>query len=153
MSCVHFTTSAQRSQYAAAAPVALTAEQVAAQHPAPPVTDGKLNRLRLLAADPVAKIREAAAASPHLPADTAQALSHDADAGVRACLARNPAVPIEILTELATDAEAGVRAWVAVNRSTPAGLVAQLLADPNERVTSLAEWALADRAQRDPVPA
>lgn len=154
MSCVHFTTAAQRSQVErsrsiAAAPVLLTAEQIAAQHPAPPVTDGKLHRLRLLATDPAPKIREAAAASPHLPADAAALLACDADSRVRACLARNDRAPVDLLTNLATDEDATVRAWIAVNRATPPEVVAALRDDANDRVRSLAEWALADRAGRE----
>ncbi|MCU1533660.1 MAG: hypothetical protein JWR53_141, partial [Glaciihabitans sp.] len=49
MSCIRFNTPAQRQAMRDHAPTMLTAEQAAALHPAPPVTDSKISRLRLLA--------------------------------------------------------------------------------------------------------
>lgn len=140
MSCIRFTTPAQRRQLAALAPAMLTAAEVAARHPAPPVTPSKLRRLRLLAdhADP--KIRESVASSHHTPADVAEALAHDPDAGVRAWLARNETVPRDILRRLAHDESQTVRGFVAVNVSTPAEVVAELAEDPSDIVRGLVVW-------------
>ena len=77
MSCIRFNTPAQRRQMAAMAPAMLTAEQAAALHPAPEVTESKIMRLRLLAADANPKIRESAASSYHLPQDVFEALAKE----------------------------------------------------------------------------
>ena len=103
MSCIRFNTPAQRRQIAAAAPSMLTAEEVAALHPAPPVTESKIARLRVLAGDPNPKIRECVASSYHAPAEVFAELAKDPDAGVRGWLARNESVPCDILRTLAND--------------------------------------------------
>jgi len=69
MSCIRFNTPAQRAQMAALAPSMLTPEEVAAQHPAPPVTESKIRRLRVLASNANPKIREAVAGSYNTPED------------------------------------------------------------------------------------
>ena len=69
MSCIRFNTPAQRAQMALMAPAMLTAEQAAALHPAPEVTESKIRRLRLLASDPNPKIRESVASSYNTPED------------------------------------------------------------------------------------
>lgn len=140
MSCIRFNTPAQRAQMAALAPSMLTPEEVARLHPAPPVTESKIRRLRLLAKDPVAKIREAAASSYHLPTDVFEELARDADEGVRACVARNNATPCDILRELAHDDSATVRAWVAVNYYVPADVMEELAEDPDPTVRGLVAW-------------
>ena len=76
---------------AAMAPSMITAEEAAALHPAPPVTESKIARLRILAANPNPKIRESVASSYHAPEDLFETLAKDPDA-----------------------AEAATRAWGAV---------------------------------------
>ena len=63
MSCILFNTPAQRQAMRDHRPVMLTSEEAAGLHPAPPVTESKIRRLRLLAADASPKIRESAASS------------------------------------------------------------------------------------------
>jgi hypothetical protein len=140
MSCIRFNTPAQRAQLAALAPSMLTAEEVAALHPAPEVTDSKLKRLRLLAADANPKIREAAASSYHAPVELYEELAHDDDEGVRACVARNTATPCDVLRELADDDSATVRGWVAVNYFVPADVMERLADDESETVRGLVAW-------------
>jgi len=140
MSCIRFNTPAQRAQMRALAPSMMTAEEAAAQHPAPPVTDSKIRRLRLLATDPVSKIRESVASSYNTPADLFEVLSHDADEGVRACVARNEAAPCDVLRDLARDESATVRGWVAVNYFVPEDVMQDLADDPDATVRGLVAW-------------
>jgi hypothetical protein len=149
MSCIRFNTPAQRAQLAALAPSMLTPEEVAAQHPAPPVTDSKLRRLRLLAADANPKIREAAASSYHAPEDLYETLAHDADEGVRAVVARNTATPCDVLRELAHDESPVVRGWVAVNFFVPTDVMAELAEDDDPVVRGLVEWKAGLAAEAD----
>jgi hypothetical protein len=122
------------------APSMLTAEEAAKLHPAPPVTESKLRRLRLLAADSNPKIRESAASSYHTPADVFEALARDADAGVRGCVARNEATPCDVLRFLAHDESEQVRGWVAVNYFVPADVMDELSEDESETVRALVRW-------------
>jgi hypothetical protein len=144
MSCIRFNTPAQRQAMRAAAPSMLTSEEAAAlaaiQHPAPPVTDSKLARLRLLSTDPNPKIRESAASSYHTPEDVMAALAADPDAGVRGCVARNESTPCDILRSLADDESEMVRGWLAVNFYVPADVMELLANDPSETVRSLVRW-------------
>lgn len=140
MSCIRFNTPAQRAQMRALAPSMVTAEEIAALHPAPPVTDSKILRLRLLATNPVAKIRESVASSYNTPADLFETLSHDTDEGVRACVARNEAAPCDVLRELARDDSATVRGWVAVNYFVPEDVMQDLGDDPDATVRGLVAW-------------
>jgi hypothetical protein len=146
MSCIRFNTPAQRAQLARMAPSMRTPEEIAAQHPAPPVTDSKLRRLRLLATDANPKIRASAASSYHLPDDVAAALAQDPDAEVRSWLARNETVSCDLLRQLAHDDEESVRAFVAVNYSAPADAMADLAGDESATVRGLVEWKTALRA-------
>ena len=125
---------------AAMAPSMLTAEEAAALHPAPPVTDSKIARLRLLAADPNPKIRESVASSYHAPEDLFEALARDPDPGVRGWLARNEAVPCDILRGLADDESETVRGWLALNFYVPADVMAKLAEDESDTVRSLVKW-------------
>lgn len=118
----------------------LTAEQVAARHPAPPFTEGKLHRLRLLATHTNPKIRESVASSYHTPADLFATLARDPDVGVRACVARNEATPCDILRDLSHDESEAVRGWVAVNFYVPADVMDSLADDPSDTVRSLVRW-------------
>lgn len=143
MSCIRFNTPAQRKQLAAMAPARVTAAEVAARHPAPPVTEGKINRLRLLAQHDNPKIRESVASSHHAPADVVEALAKDPDVGVRAWLARNETVSCDILRHLARDESETVRGFVAVNYYVPADVMVDLAEDPSEVVRGLVAWKAA----------
>jgi len=140
MSCIRFNTPAQRRQMAAMAPPMLTAEEAAALHPAPPVTDSKIARLRLLAADPNPKIRESVASSYHAPEDLFELLARDPDPGVRSWLARNESVPCDVLRALADDESETVRGWLALNFYVPADVMERLAADESETVRGLVKW-------------
>lgn len=149
MSCIRFNTPAQRAQLAAMPPSMLTAEEAARLHPAPPVTESKIRRLRMLAEHPNAKIRESVASSYHTPLDVAERLARDPDEGVRSCLARNETTSCDLLRELAHDESETVRGWVAVNFFVPADVMDELAGDASETVRGLVEWkaalAAADR--------
>lgn len=151
MSCIRFNTPAQRAQMRLLAPSMVTAEEIAARHPAPPVTESKLRRLRLLAQDANPKIRESVASSYNTPADLFETLARDADEGVRACVARNNAAPCDVLRELAHDASATVRGWVAVNFFVPADVMDELANDPDATVRGLVAWkaSLAENDRED----
>jgi len=140
MSCIRFNTPAQRAQMKAMAPAMLTSEQAAALHPAPPVTDSKINRLRLLATDANPKIRESAASSYHTPEDVFEALANDPDEGVRACVARNESAPCDVLRSLATDESERVRGFLALNFFVPEDAMALLADDSSSTVRDLVRW-------------
>lgn len=140
MSCIRFNTPAQRAQLALHAPHRQTPDEVAAQHPAPPVTESKIRRLRLLARNADPKIRESVASSHHTPADVAIALASDSDDGVRACLARNESTSCDLLRALAADVSPTVRGWVAVNYYVPADVMDELAEDPDPTVRALVGW-------------
>jgi hypothetical protein len=140
MSCIRFNTPAQRRQMAAMAPSMLTAEEAAALHPAPPVTDSKIARLRLLADSPNPKIRESVASSYHAPEDVFATLAKDADAGVRSWLARNETVPCDILRSLADDESEAVRGFLALNFYVPADVMEKLADDDSATVRALVKW-------------
>jgi hypothetical protein len=140
MSCIRFNTPAQRQQFAAMAPAMLTAAEARELHPAPPVTESKIARLRVLAASPNPKIRESVASSYHAPADVFAELAKDTDAGVRGWLARNESVPCDILRSLANDESEVVRGWLALNFYVPADVMEQLAGDPSDTVRALVEW-------------
>jgi hypothetical protein len=140
MSCIRFNTPAQRQALRDHAPVMLTPEQAAAQHPAPAVTESKIARLRLLARHENPKIRESVASSHHAPDDLLAQLALDPAESVRACLARNETVPCDILRSLASDESATVRGWLAVNLFVPADVMDALALDSDDTVRSLVRW-------------
>lgn len=140
MSCIRFNTPAQREQMRRLAPAMLTPDEAAALHPAPPVTESKIRRLRLLAADENPKIREAAASSYHAPADLFEKLARDPDEGVRGCVARNEATPCDVLRSLVTDPSEQVRGFLAVNYYVPDDAMDRLRDDPSRTVRALVEW-------------
>ncbi|MEN2737314.1 hypothetical protein ABCS02_05930 [Microbacterium sp. X-17] len=140
MSCIRFNTPAQRQAMRDHSPAMLTAEEAAALHPAPEFTESKLRRLRLLAADPNPKIREAVASSYNTPVDLFEALAKDPDEGVRGCVAKNEATPCDILRALAGDRSETVRGWVAVNYYVPADVMETLAKDRSRTVRSLVKW-------------
>ena len=140
MSCIRFNTPAQRRQMAAMAPSMITAEEAAALHPAPPVTETKIARLRLLATDPNPKIRESVASSYHAPEDLFELLAKDPDAGVRSWIARNETVSCDILRTLADDESEAVRGFLALNFYVPADVMEKLADDESETVRGLVKW-------------
>lgn len=140
MSCIRFNTPAQRRAMRDHRPAMLSAEEAAALHPAPEVTESKVRRLRLLATDPNPKIREAVASSYHTPEDVIAVLAKDPDEGVRGCVAKNEATPCDLLRELADDRSETVRGWVAVNYFVPADVMEKLGSDRSRTVRSLVKW-------------
>ncbi|MCU1425599.1 MAG: hypothetical protein JWM51_1890 [Microbacteriaceae bacterium] len=140
MSCIRFNTPAQRQALRDYAPVMLTPEEAAASHPVPKVTETKIARLRLLAANPNAKIRESVASSLHAPEDLYERLATDDAESVRSCIARNEAVPCDVLRSLADDASATVRGWLAVNYFVPDDVMEKLAVDPDDTVRALVRW-------------
>ena len=125
---------------AAMAPSMITAEEAAALHPAPPVTESKIARLRILAADPNPKIRESVASSYHAPEDLFEVLAKDPDAGVRSWIARNETVSCDILRSLAEDESEAVRGFLALNFYVPADVMDKLADDESETVRGLVKW-------------
>ena len=146
MSCIRFNTPAQRQAMRDHAPSMLTAEEAAALHPAPPVTESKIRRLRLLATNANPKIRESVASSYNTPEDLFTTLAADPEESVRSCVARNEATPCDILRTLADDTSETVRGWVAVNFFVPADVMERLASDPSDTVRALVAWkaSLAD---------
>ncbi|MES2094881.1 MAG: hypothetical protein V4531_13900 [Actinomycetota bacterium] len=140
MSCIRFNTPAQRQAMRDHRPVMLTRDEVADAHPAPPVTESKIRRLRLLAADADPKIRESAASSHNSPVDVFVTLAADSDEGVRACLARNETAPCDVLRLLADDVSERVRGFLAVNFFAPTDVMRRLAEDRSETVRALARW-------------
>ncbi|WP_434317855.1 hypothetical protein [Leifsonia sp. P73] len=151
MSCIRFNTPAQRQAMRDHSPAMLTAEEAAALHPAPEFTESKLRRLRLLAADPNPKIREAVASSYNTPVDLFEALAQDPDEGVRGCVAKNEATPCDILRALAGERSETVRGWVAVNYYVPADVMETLAKDRSRTVRSLVKWK-AQLAEEEAAP-
>lgn len=124
----------------AMAPSQLSAEEAAALHPSPPVTESKIRRLRMLATHANPKIRESVASSYNTPLDLFETLAADPDEGVRSCVARNEAAPCDVLRTLAGDDSETVRGWVAVNYFVPEDAMARLAQDPSSTVRSLVNW-------------
>ncbi|TQL48174.1 hypothetical protein FB562_1258 [Homoserinimonas aerilata] len=140
MSCIRFNTPAQLAAMREHVPVMLTPEEAAALHPAPPVTESKIRRLRILAQDQNPKIRESVASNYHTPEDLFEVLARDPDDGVRSCVARNEYAPCDVLRSMADDASEQVRGWLAVNYYVPADVMERLAADPSETVRKLVNW-------------
>jgi hypothetical protein len=140
MSCIRFNTPAQRQAMRDHAPVMLTPEEAAAQHPAPPVTASKINRLRLLATSENPKIRESVASSYHAPEELYIALAKDPDEGVRSWIARNETVSCDILRTLADDPSETVRGFLAINYFVPDDVMNKLADDESDTVRGLVEW-------------
>lgn len=118
----------------------LTPEEAAAQHPAPPVTESKINRLRLLATSENPKIRESVASSYHAPEELYIALAKDPDEGVRSWIARNESVSCDILRTLADDPSETVRGFLAINYFVPGDVMDKLAEDESDTVRGLVEW-------------
>lgn len=150
MSCIRFNTPAQLAQLRAMAPSMITAQEAAGLHPAPPVTESKIARLRLLATDANPRIRESVASSYHAPDEVFLALAGDGDEGVRACVARNESVPCDILRALADDESERVRGFLALNYYVPADVMEKLADDESATVRGLVAWK-ADLADENTV--
>lgn len=143
MSCIRFSTEAQRAQLREAIetrPAMLTPEQAASRHPVPVVTESKIRRLRILASDANPKIRESVASNRHAPDDVSASLARDPDDGVRSCLARNETVSPDVLRSLAGDESATVRGWLAINALAPTDVLDRLATDSSETVRGLVAW-------------
>jgi Leucine rich repeat variant len=139
MSCIRFTTSAQRAQIQRDS-AAIDAADAAVLHLAPPVTESKLARLRLLAQNASPGIRQSVASNRHAPADLLATLAVDPEAAVRGEVARNEAAPVELVERLAQDPDARVRCWAVLNPGLPASVVPALLEDADPQVRRLAGW-------------
>lgn len=140
MSCIRFNTPAQRQAMRDLAPSRITPEEAARLHPAPPVTESKLRRLRLLAQDPNPRIRESAASNPNTPEATLATLARDPEESVRSCVARNEHTPCDVLRSLADDSSEIVRGWLAVNYFVPADVMERLSDDTSDTVRKLVGW-------------
>ena len=140
MSCIRFNTPAQERQLDALRESPELANEAVAAFLSPPVTDTKIARLRTMAADRRAKIRESAALNVNTPADVFEKLSRDPETSVRVCVARNEATPCDVLRSLATDTSEEVRSWVAINYYVPADAMALLANDSSDKVRKLVEW-------------
>lgn len=141
MSCVSFLSTAQRAALRESDDEQLTPEEIRAAHPSPPVTDGKLHRIRLLARSADPSIRQSAALNQQCPVDVLELLAADADASVRCCVARQPNTPEVLLRRLACDHAADVRGWVAANPAVPQSLLSDLAGDPDATVRGVVRWA------------
>lgn len=141
MSCVTFLSAAQRAALRNSADERLTPDEIRAIHPTPPVTDGKLRRIRALARSADASIRQSAALNQQCPADVLELLATDAEPSVRRCVARQPRTSVALLRDLAHDPVAEVRGWVAANPSVPDPLLDELANDPDATVRGVVGWA------------
>lgn len=142
VSCISFLSPEQRATLGQVT-CELTPDEVRAAHPMPPVTDGTLRRIRLMAASPDPQIRAAAASKRQIPPETLADLGRDTDLLVRSSVARNDTAGPDVLRGLATDASAQVRGWVAANRACPADVLDALADDPDETVRKVVDWARA----------
>jgi hypothetical protein len=139
MSCIRFSTPAQRAQIRRDQ-AGIESADAAVLHLAPPVTASKLARLRLLAQHASPGIRQSVASNRHAPADLLAALAADPHPAVRGEVARNEAAPVELVERLSQDEDARVRCWAVLNPGLPASAVPALLGDPDEQVRRLAGW-------------
>lgn len=139
MSCIRFSTAAQRAQIQRDAG-AIEAADAAVLHLAPPVTESKLARLRLLAQHASPGIRQSVASNRHAPADLLESLAADPDPAVRGEVARNEAAPVALVERLARDVDARVRCWAVLNPGLPDAAVPVLLDDADAQVRRLAGW-------------
>jgi hypothetical protein len=140
MSCIRFNTPDQRQAMRDYRPVMLSPEEVVSSHPAPPVTESKIRRLRLLGADDNPKIRESAASSRHAPLDLFASLAIDPDEAVRSCVARNDRAPAAVLRSLLNDRSERVRGFLALNVAAPGDVLERLAQDDSATVRGLVDW-------------
>lgn len=140
MSCIRFNTTAQLDQLERLKADAVLGQTPIAQFLGPEFGESKIKRLRLMAADKNAKIRESAALSYHLPLDVMWDLAKDKVESVRCCLAKNEYTDCDVLRFLARDKSALVRSWVAVNFYVPADAMEILATDDSADVRQLVQW-------------
>lgn len=140
VSCISFLSPEQRATLGQVT-CELDPDEVRAAHPMPPVTEGTLRRIRLMATNPDPMIRAAAGSKRQAPAETLELLGQDTDEAVRSSVARNESARQDVLRRLALDPLAQVRGWVAANRSCPADLLESLGSDPDETVRTVVAWA------------
>jgi hypothetical protein len=141
MSCIRFTTNAQREAIRRDAAALADGDQ-AILHLSPPVTASKLARLRQLATHARAGIRQSAASNRHAPQDLLRTLASDHDAAVRGEVARNEAADPALVERLSHDRDARVRCWAVLNPALPDDRVRELTADGDAQVARLAGWRL-----------
>jgi hypothetical protein len=141
MSCIRFNTAPQREAMRAESE-GLAEGDRAILHLSPPVTEGKLARLRLLAEHAAPGIRQSVASNRHAPADLLAALAGDRDAAVRGEVARNETAAPELLARLAADPDPRVRCWAVLNPGLTPAAVALLTSDGDDQVRRLAGWRI-----------
>jgi hypothetical protein len=141
MSCIRFTTTAQREAMRRDA-ASIDAGDQAILHSSPPVTESKLARLRLLATHARPGIRQSVASNRHAPQDLLLALAADRDPGVRGEVARNEATDPALVEALSHDRDARVRCWAVLNPALPDERVRQLESDRDAQVARLAGWRI-----------
>jgi hypothetical protein len=141
MSCIRFSTTAQRAAMQGDAAAIAALDQVIL-HRSPPVTESKIARLRLLADHPRPGIRQSVASSRTAPLDLLERLAGDRDPGVRGEVAKNEIAPASLVDRLSHDRDARVRCWAVLNPVLPAERVRALTADRDAQVARLAGWRL-----------
>lgn len=139
MSCVSFVSPEQRARLAAVA-TRPNPEEVQAQHPSPPVTEGTRHRIRLMAASADPAIRASAGLHRHAPDEVLMQLAEDAEESVRCAVARNRQTSLPLLRRLAKDPSDTVRGWVAAHESAPPDLLDALSQDPAVLVREVVAW-------------
>ena len=139
MSCIRFTTTAQRDAMRGDS-VALAAADRAIQHRSPDMTPSKVTRLRLLAEHARPGIRQSVASNRSAPIDLLERLAGDRDPGVRGEVAKNEATPASLVATLSRDRDARVRCWAVLNPVLPDERVRDLQADRDAQVARLAGW-------------
>jgi hypothetical protein len=141
MSCIRFNTKAQRDAMRLDS-AALAQGDQAVLHLSPPVTESKIARLRLLATNARATIRQSVASNRYAPQDLLLALAADPDVGVRGEVAKNEGTDPALLERLSHDRDARVRCWAVLNPLLPDDRVRELGADGDAQVARLAGWRL-----------
>jgi len=141
MSCIRFTTTAQREAIRRDA-AALAAADQAILHLSPPMTESKIARLRLLATHQRPSIRQSVASNRSAPRDLLLTLAEDRDAGVRGEVAKNEATDPALVDRLSHDRDARVRCWAVLNPALSEDRVRELRSDRDPQVARLAGWRI-----------
>ena len=141
MSCIRFTTNAQRAAIRRDAAGLADGDQ-AILHLSPPVTESKISRLRQLSAHPRPGIRQSVASNRHAPQDLLLALAADPDAAVRGEVAKNETTDPALVERLSRDRDARVRCWAVLNPALRVDRVRELATDGDAQVARLAGWRL-----------
>ena len=139
MSCIRFSTTAQREAMRQDA-AAVAAGDQAILHLSPPITESKIARLRLLAEHQRPTIRQSVASNRHTPQDLLLRLSADRDAQVRGEVAKNESTDPALVETLSHDRDARVRCWAVLNPTLPDERVRELESDADAQVARLAGW-------------